>query len=124
MSTLGLPEKRHYTHLQRAYRVFERMGAQLLGARTLAALMQVEIETAYNYIKRLRAAGCIAVRGGTGKVPLYGLVVNDQGEVIAKMPPDDGRGRPPRAIVSGEVGSSLELDLEPAAMLCESGCRS
>jgi hypothetical protein len=113
MSTLRLPDRKH-THLQRAYRIFERMQPQLISARTLAALMITEIPSAYNYIKRLKALGCIEQKGGTGRVPLYGLVNN------ATMPAGDTRGRKRRIIdrVLEPIvsGGSYELEIEPAAM--------
>jgi hypothetical protein len=91
MSTLHLPDRK-LTHLQRAYRVFERM-RQPISARTLAALMSIEIGAAYNYVKRLKEAGCIEGSGGTHKAPLYALVEN------AQMPAGDTRGRKPRVRV-------------------------
>lgn len=77
-------------HLQRAYKVFENMTPQLLSGRALAALMTIQVATAYNYIQRLRRAKCIEVKGGTGKVPMYGLAEG------ATMPAGDSRGRKPR----------------------------
>jgi hypothetical protein len=62
------------------------MKGHLLSGRGLAALMQCEVEVAYNYIKRLKAAKLIEQQGGSGKVPLYGLREG------AAMPPGDARG--------------------------------
>jgi hypothetical protein len=78
------------THLQRAYKVFEQMGAQLLSARALAALMMIPVPTAYDYIDRLKKARCIQEKGRNGKVPVYGLAAD------AKMPAGDSRGRKPK----------------------------
>jgi hypothetical protein len=91
MSTLHLPEDRKLTHLQRAYKVFVRMKPQPISARTLAALMCIEIGTAYNYVKRLKAAGCILECADSRKAPVYELVAN------AAMPAGDRRGRKRRA---------------------------
>ena len=122
MSTLGLPQRQRLTHLQRAYKVFERMPGQYLSGRALAALMQCEVPTAYNYIKRLKDAKCIEVKGGTGRVPTYGLVEG------AKMPPDDARGgkrarRPLLPDFLGRGGESEEIELA-GAMVCSSGKES
>lgn len=89
-------DPRRLTHLQRAYKVFENMASQVLSARALAALMTIEVSTAYDYIKRLKEAKCIEVKGGTGKIPGYGLIAG------ATMPAGDTRGRkkkPPLVIV-------------------------
>lgn len=79
------------THLQRAYKVFEQMQPQLISGRGLAALMMISVGTAYDYVDRLKKLGCIEVKGGTGKVPEYGLREN------ATMPAGDRRGRKPKA---------------------------
>jgi hypothetical protein len=94
VSTLHLPEDRRLTHLQRAFKVFVRMSPEPISARTLAALMSIEIGAAYNYVKRLKAVKCIAEAGGSGKVPLYGVCEG------ATMPADDSRGRKRRPVLS------------------------
>ena len=114
MSTLTLPDNRKRTHLQRAYKVFERLNPQLLGPRALAAVMNIDVPVAYNYIKRLKALKCIEQKGGTKRFPLYGLAAS------AKMPADDSRGRKPRLLarvleVAG--GSHGELELGPAIVM-------
>jgi hypothetical protein len=83
---MSTPSRRH-THLQRAYKIFESMNPQLLSARQLAALMCTWPNIAYKYIERLKRANCIQEKGGSGKVPLYGLAEN------AAMPAGDSRGR-------------------------------
>lgn len=80
-------DPRRLTHLQRAYKIFERMAPQLLSGRALAALMTVRVSTAYDYIKRLKGANCIEPKGGSGKIPTYGLKDG------AAMPAGDARGR-------------------------------
>lgn len=79
------------THLQRAFKIFERSHPQMLTARQLAALMSTWPSAAYHYVKRLKTAKCIEVKGGDGKVPLYGLVEG------AVMPAGDSRGRKKRS---------------------------
>jgi hypothetical protein len=91
-----------HTHLQRAYKVFEQMAPQLLSGRGLAALMMINVSTAYDYIDRLKKAGCIEVKGGTGKVPEYGLAKD------AKMPAGDTRGRKPRRVLEPDLGGYEE----------------
>jgi hypothetical protein len=116
VSTLSLPNsKKRLTHLQRAYKVFERMQPQLFSARSLAAVMAIDVTTAYNYIKRLKALHCIEQQGGSGKIPLYGLRAG------ATMPADDSRGRKPRHLLARVLepivsGGSFDLELGPAAM--------
>jgi hypothetical protein len=80
----------HLTHLQRAYKIFEQMNPQLLTARQLAALMCTWPNIAYKYVERLKRLNCIEAKGGSGKVPLYGLAAN------ARMPAGDSRGRKPK----------------------------
>lgn len=91
-----------HTHLQRAYKVFEQMAPQLLSGRALAALMMINVSTAYDYIDRLKKARCIEVQGGTGKVPEYGLVKG------AQMPAGDTRGRKPRRLLEPDLGGYEE----------------
>jgi biotin operon repressor len=79
------------THIQRAYKIFDQMQPQLISGRGLAALMMISVSTAYDYIDRLKKLGCIEVKGGSGKVPEYGLVKD------ATMPAGDRRGRKPKA---------------------------
>jgi hypothetical protein len=107
MSTLHLPGRENLTHLQRAFRVFERMRGHLLSGRGLAALMQCEVPAAYHYIKRLKAAKIIERQGGSGKVPLYGLRDG------ATMPPGDARGgrRPRGKPAEAAMHEDLQLDL-------------
>jgi hypothetical protein len=90
------------THLQRAYKVFEQMAPQLLSGRALAALMMINVSTAYDYVDRLKKAGCIEVQGGSGKIPEYGLVAG------ARMPAGDTRGRKPRRVLEPDFGGYEE----------------
>jgi hypothetical protein len=113
MATLRLPGAERYTHLQRAFKVFERM-RQPLSARALAALMQVHVEAAYDYVKRLKESGCIEECGGTGKVPAYTIKPG------ASMPAGDRRGRKPRLVLEPELGGCADEELQPFA-LCASG---
>lgn len=111
MSTLHLPRKKGQTHLQRAFQVFQRMHPQPIGARTLAALMSIEVSVAYNYIKRLKAAKCIEERGGSGKIPAYGIKDG------AERPADDSRGGARRRTVC--TGGAFEI--APAPLFAASG---
>jgi hypothetical protein len=117
MSTLSLPNRERRTHLQRAYRVFERVKPQLLSARALAAVMSIEVPVAYNYIKRLKALGCIRQQGGNARTPLYGLAEG------ATMPADDARGRKPRRLLTRVLeplisgGAHEELEFGPVAVM-------
>lgn len=117
MATLHLPGAERLTHLQRAFRVFQRM-RQPLSARGLAALMQVHVGVAYCYVKRLKECGCIEESGGTGKVPQYALKPG------ATLPAGDRRGRKPRLMVlEPELGGAANEELQEFA-LCASGRRS
>ena len=80
-------DARPRTHLERAFRVFVKMRPQTLTARALAMLMGVEVSCAYNYIARLKRAGCICIAGGDGRFPEYAVVD------LASTPPPDRRGR-------------------------------
>jgi hypothetical protein len=79
------------THLQRAFKVFQKMHPQPGGPRDLADWLAVEIASAYDYVKRLKELGCIERTGGTDARPLYGLT-REALEGTAS-PPADGRGR-------------------------------
>jgi hypothetical protein len=83
-------EPKPKTYLQRSFAIFESRSALPTTTRTLAALLHCQIESAYNYIVRLKRMKKIQlVQGGTAKAPAYGLVPG------ATPPPADGRGRKP-----------------------------
>lgn len=87
-------DPRRLTHLQRAFKIFENMAPQILSGRALAALMTINVSTAYDYIKRLKRAHCIEVKGGSGKIPEYGLSAG------AVMPAGDTRGRKKKVVAA------------------------
>lgn len=103
------------THLQRAYKIFENMAPQLLSGRALAALMSIQVATAYDYIDRLKKAKCINAQGGSGKVPEYGLVAG------AAMPAGDSRGRKPRPCLEPDLGNKYEEPFGAPAPLLFAG---
>ena len=76
------------TYLQRAYREFLRVHPDPLSPRSLAALMRIEIESAYAYVKRLKALNVIRpVLHCNPRFPEYELVPGTAG------PAADARGR-------------------------------
>lgn len=76
------------THLQRAYQEFLRVKPDPLSPRSLAALMRIEIDSAYAYVKRLKALGVIRqIANCNPRFPEYELVPGTAG------PPADARGR-------------------------------
>lgn len=83
-----IDDARPPTHLQRAFSQFLRVAPDPLSPRALAALMRIETFVAYNYIARLKRAGCIRpVANSSYRFPEYEIVPG------AQMPPGDGRGR-------------------------------
>ena len=78
------------TYLQRAFALFETVSPMPLTTRALAAMLRCEVESAYNYIVRLKRMKKIHIApGSTARAPAYALVAG------AVPPPDDGRGRKP-----------------------------
>lgn len=76
------------TYLQRAYQEFLRVHPDPLSPRSLAALMRIEIESAYAYVKRLKAHQVIRpILHCNPRFPEYELVPGTAG------PPPDSRGR-------------------------------
>lgn len=86
MEGLSMQRDHRLTHLQRAFQVVERTHPQPIAAADLATLMATDLGCAYEYIRRLKVAGCIESIGRMGRRPVYGLTNG------ATMPPDDGRG--------------------------------
>jgi hypothetical protein len=80
---LGKPK----TYVQRAFITFKSVAPVPLTTRVLAAILRCEIESAYNYIVRLKRMKKIQVAGGTARSPAYTVVPG------AECPPDDARGR-------------------------------
>jgi hypothetical protein len=81
-------DPRPLTHLQRAYREFQRIHPDPLSPRALAALLRTEITAAYDYVKRLKAHNVIrVVLNCNPRFPEYELVPGTSG------PPNDTRGR-------------------------------
>ena len=79
---------RPLTHLHRAYREFLRMKPDPLTPRSLAALMRIEIDSAYDYVARLKSCGVIRpTLHCNPKRPEYELVPGTAG------PPADRRGK-------------------------------
>lgn len=77
------------TYLQRSFKAFVDAAPSPVSARGLAAMLRVEVGSAYNYIKRLKRMKKIEQIGGGSRSPTYKLVDG------ATRPPDDARGRKP-----------------------------
>lgn len=76
------------THLHRAYREFLRLAPDPLTPRDLAALMRIEVSSAYKYVARLKAHGVIRPTLHCSPArPTYELVPGTAG------PPEDRRGK-------------------------------